>query len=46
VVTADCDIVTVIHRANRQDRATEPGKFYEVFTFDAFRGRNGKLVEH
>src|ERR1700746_883926 len=46
VVTAECDIVTVIHKNYRQDPTAEPGKFYEVFTFDTFRVRNGKLVEH
>ena len=46
VVTAECDIVTAIHKAYRQDPTAEPGKFYEVFTFDSFRVRNGKLVEH
>lgn len=46
VVTAECDIVTIIHKNNRQDPTGEPGKFYEVFTFDTFRVRNGKLVEH
>jgi predicted SnoaL-like aldol condensation-catalyzing enzyme len=29
-----------------QDPTAAPGKFYEVFTFDTFRVRNGKLVEH
>ncbi len=46
VVTAECDIVSVIHKNYRQDPTAEPGKFYEVFTFDTFRVRNGKLVEH
>lgn len=46
VVTAECDIVTIVHKNNRQDPTAEPGKFYEVFTFDTFRVRNGKLVEH
>ena len=46
IVTAECDLVTVIHRNNRQDPTAEPGKFYEVFTFDTFRVKNGKLVEH
>jgi predicted SnoaL-like aldol condensation-catalyzing enzyme len=46
VVTAECDIVSVIHKNYRQDPTAEPGKFYEVFTFDTFRIRNGKLVEH
>ena len=46
VVTAECDIVTVVHKNYRQDPTAEPGKFYEVFTFDTFRVKNGKLVEH
>lgn len=46
VVTAECDIVTVIHKGYRQDPTADPGKFYEVFTFDTFRVKNGKLVEH
>lgn len=46
VVTAECDIVSVIHKNFRQDPTAEPGKFYEVFTFDSFRVKNGKLVEH
>lgn len=45
VVTAECDIVTVIHKQNRPDPVT-PGRFFEAFTFDAFRVKNGKLVEH
>ncbi len=46
VVTAECDVVTVVHKNYRQDPTAEPGKFYEVFTFDTFRVKNGKLVEH
>jgi predicted SnoaL-like aldol condensation-catalyzing enzyme len=46
VVTAECDIVTVIHKNYRQDPTADPGKFYEVFTFDSFRVKDGKLVEH
>jgi predicted SnoaL-like aldol condensation-catalyzing enzyme len=46
VVTAECDIVTAIHKGYRQDPTAEPGKFYEVFTFDTFRVKDGKLVEH
>jgi predicted SnoaL-like aldol condensation-catalyzing enzyme len=46
VVTAECDIVTTIHKNFRQDPTAEPGKFYEVFSFDSFRVKNGKLVEH
>lgn len=46
VVTAECDIVTVVHKNYRQDPTAEPAKFYEVFTFDTFRVKNGKLAEH
>ena len=46
VVTAECDIVTVIHKNFRQDPTAELGKFYEAFTFDTFRIKDGKLVEH
>lgn len=46
VVTAECDIVTIVHKVYRQDPTAEPGKFYEAFTFDTFRVNNGKLVEH
>jgi predicted SnoaL-like aldol condensation-catalyzing enzyme len=46
IVMAECDLVTVIHKNNRQDPTAAPGTFYEVFTFDTFRVRNGKLVEH
>jgi predicted SnoaL-like aldol condensation-catalyzing enzyme len=45
VVTAECDIVTMVHKQNRPD-PTAPGKFYEAFTFDTFRVKDGKLVEH
>ncbi|MGD0906344.1 MAG: hypothetical protein ABSA96_02100 [Candidatus Acidiferrales bacterium] len=46
IVTAECDIVTVVHKVYRQDPTAEPGKFYEAFTFDTFRVAKGKLVEH
>jgi predicted SnoaL-like aldol condensation-catalyzing enzyme len=45
IVTAECDIVTVVHRSFRHDPTGE-SKFYEAFTFDTFRVKNGKLVEH
>jgi predicted SnoaL-like aldol condensation-catalyzing enzyme len=45
IVTAECDLVTVIHKGYRAD-PTAAGKFYEAFTFDTFRVKNGKLVEH
>ena len=43
---AECDLVTVIHKSYRQDPTAAAGTFYEGFTFDTFRIRNGKLVEH
>lgn len=46
IVTAECDLVTIVHKNYCQDPTAEPGKFYEVFTFDTFRVKNGKLVEH
>ena len=46
IVMAECDLVTIIHKNNRQDPTAAPRTFYEVFTFDTFRVRNGKLVEH
>ena len=46
VVTAECDVVTIVHKAFVQDPTMPPGNFYERFTFDSFRVRNGKLVEH
>ena len=46
IVMAECDLVTIIHKNNRQDPTAAPGTSYEVFTFDTFRVRNGKLVEH
>jgi predicted SnoaL-like aldol condensation-catalyzing enzyme len=46
VVVTECDITVAIHKNNRQDPTAAPGTFYEAFTFDAFRVRNGKLTEH
>ena len=46
IVMAECDLVTIVHKNFRQDPAAAPGTFYEVYTFDTFRVRNGKLVEH
>ena len=46
VVIARCDVVTIIHKIYRQDPTAAPGTFYETFTWDAFRMRDGKLVEH
>jgi predicted SnoaL-like aldol condensation-catalyzing enzyme len=46
VVTAECDLVTVVHKLYRPMPGAEEGKFYEFFTFDTFRVKNGKLIEH
>ena len=46
VVTAECDIVTVIHMNYRQDPTEAPGTFFQAYTFDSFRVLDGKLVEH
>lgn len=46
LVVTECDVTAVMHKANRQDPTAAPGTFYEAFTFDMFRVRNGKLVEH
>ena len=46
IVMAECDLVAIIHKNFRQDPTAAAGTFYEVFTFDTFRVRNGKLVEH
>ena len=45
IVLTECDITVAIHRNWRQDPVT-PGRWYEAYTFDAFRVKNGKLVEH
>ena len=46
IVMAECDLVTIVHKNFRQDPTAAAGTFFEVFTFDTFRVRNGKLVEH
>jgi predicted SnoaL-like aldol condensation-catalyzing enzyme len=45
-VVAACDIVTIIHKVYSQDPTMPPGTFYDRYTWDTFRVRNGKLVEH
>jgi len=45
IVTAECDIVTIVHQNFRHD-PTGQSKFYEAFTFDTFRVKAGRLVEH
>ena len=46
IVMVECDFVTIIHKNYRQDPTAAPGTFYEAFTFDTFKVKNGKLVEH
>jgi len=45
IVTTECDVTTVVHRNWRQDPNT-PGRWFEAFTFDTFKVKDGKLVEH
>jgi predicted SnoaL-like aldol condensation-catalyzing enzyme len=45
-VIGACDVVTIIHKVYRQDPTQPAGTFYDTYTWDAFRVRNGKLVEH
>jgi len=45
IVVAECDLVTAIVRNTPPD-PTSPGTSYERFSFDTFRVRGGKLVEH
>ena len=35
----------MVHKTYRPDPVT-PGRWFEAFTFDMFRVKNGKLVEH
>jgi predicted SnoaL-like aldol condensation-catalyzing enzyme len=46
IVTAECDLVTAIVRSTRPDPTVPQGTTYERFSFDTFRVRRGKLVEH
>lgn len=43
---AQCDTVFILRKQYRQDPTAAPGTFYEAYSFDTFRVRNGKLVEH
>jgi predicted SnoaL-like aldol condensation-catalyzing enzyme len=45
IVMAEGDLVTVLHKNMVADPAN-PGKFYEAFTFDTWRVKDGKLYEH
>ena len=46
IVTAECDLVTIVHKNFRQDPTAAPGTWFEAYTFDTFRVKNGKLTEH
>ena len=46
IVTAECGIVTIVHKRYVQDPTEAPGTFYEAFSFDTFRVKDGKLTEH
>ncbi len=46
IVLAECDLVTAIIKNTPRDPTATPGTTYEQFSFDTFRVRNGKLVEH
>lgn len=46
IVLAQCDLVTVIHKTYRHDPDAPAGVWYEYFSFDTFRVKDGKLAEH
>ena len=46
IVTAECDLVTAIIRHTPPDPTASPETTYERFSFDTFRVRGGKLIEH
>jgi predicted SnoaL-like aldol condensation-catalyzing enzyme len=46
IVLVQCDIVAVIHKVYLQDPTAAPGTYYDAFTFDAYRVKNGKVTEH
>jgi predicted SnoaL-like aldol condensation-catalyzing enzyme len=45
LIMADGDLVTVLHKQMLPD-PQNAGKFYESFTFDTWRVKDGKLYEH
>jgi predicted SnoaL-like aldol condensation-catalyzing enzyme len=45
LIMADGDLVTALYKANLPD-PDNPSKTYEAFTFETFRIRDGKFVEH
>lgn len=48
ILIAECDIVAAVIKRTKPDPDpnTSPGRMYELFTFDVFRIRDGKLFEH
>jgi predicted SnoaL-like aldol condensation-catalyzing enzyme len=45
IVTADGDLVTLVFKRQRPE-PSDPSKRYDVWWFDMFRVKNGKIVEH
>jgi predicted SnoaL-like aldol condensation-catalyzing enzyme len=45
ILMAECDLVTALYERRLED-PDRPGRTYEAFTFETFRVRDGKLVEH
>ena len=46
ILIAECDIVMAVNKRSKPDPTSPPGKMYDYYTFDTFRVRDGKLVEH
>ena len=46
MVLQECDMVVVMHKNFVQDPTAAPGTYYAGYSFDIFRVRDGKLVEH
>ena len=46
VAIGACDVATVIHAHYAPHPARGVGEFYENYTFDMFRLRDGRIVEH
>jgi hypothetical protein len=46
IVLQECDMLVAVHKNFVQDPTAAPGTYYARYTFDMFRVRDGKLVEH
>lgn len=46
ILIAECDIVMAVNKRSKPDPTSPSGKMYDYYTFDTFRVRDGKLVEH